>query len=74
MINFFGRIDRMDDSTVRSVSPQEIKELLERAAKEPGINDLLTLMKLSEEATQIEQIRTEMTPQAVVKHATGTAG
>jgi hypothetical protein len=56
------------------VSPQEIKELIERAAKEPGINDVLALMQLSQEATQIEQIRTQLSPQPVMMQVTGTAG
>ena len=64
----------MANPHVPNVSPQEIRELVERAAKEPGINDLLALMALSEESTQIEQIRSELSPEPLVMPITGTAG
>jgi hypothetical protein len=41
----FERIVPMANSTAPRVSPQEIKELIERAAKEPGINDVLALSR-----------------------------
>jgi len=60
------------DFTIPRVSPQEIKELIERAAKEPGINDVIALMKLSWETTEVEQIRAELYPQPRVMQVTGT--
>lgn len=57
-----------------SVSPEEIKEIIERAAKEPGLNDILALMEVSREATEIEQIRAELASQPLVMQVTGTAG
>jgi hypothetical protein len=65
---------QMANPTVPSVSPQEIRELIERAAKEPGINDLAALMELSQEVVQIEQIRAEASPQHFMVQVTGTAG
>jgi hypothetical protein len=64
----------MANVTVPSVSPQEIKEIIDRAVKEPGINDVLALMQLSREATEIEQTIAEVTPQPLVMQVTGTAG
>jgi hypothetical protein len=57
-----------------NVSPQEIQELIEKASKEPGINDVLALMELAQEFAQIEEIRAELSPQPFVTQVTGTAG
>lgn len=64
----------MANPIVAGVSPQEIREIIERAVKEPGINDVLALMKLSQEAAEIEEIRAELSPQPLVTQVTGTAG
>jgi hypothetical protein len=69
-----GGCSKMTNPTAPSVSPEEIKEMIERAAKEPGINDVLALMELSQEADQIEQIRAELASQPLVMQVTGTAG
>jgi hypothetical protein len=57
-----------------TATPQEIKEIIDRAAKEPGINDVLALMQLSKEATEIQQTMANLTPQPWVMQVTGTAG
>lgn len=58
---------------VARVSPEEIKELIERAAGEPGLNDMLALARLSEEVSQDGQTQAEMTTQGCAQVA-GTAG
>jgi hypothetical protein len=63
----------MANTTVPTVTPEEVAEIIERASKEPGINDVLALMELSREAAQIEQIRAELAPQPLVTQVTGTA-
>jgi hypothetical protein len=41
--------------------PQDIAEIIEKAAKEPGINDALALLRLSQESNEIEQISSSRT-------------
>jgi hypothetical protein len=55
------------------VSPEEIENLIKKAAKEPGINDVMTLLELSKEAAQIEEMRAELSPQPLATQVTGTA-
>ena len=66
----------MAEPTVSSsVSPQEIKKIIERAAKEPGINDMIALLRLSDEATQLELTRHAlMAVQPIIATVSGTAG
>jgi hypothetical protein len=64
----------MANPIIPSVSPQEIEEIIERASKEPGINDMLALLRLSQEITQGEQIKRDLTVQPFVAQVTGTAG
>jgi hypothetical protein len=57
------------------VTPQDIEEMLHRAAQEAGINDLMKLMELAQEARGVDRMRAEMSePQACATVATGTAG
>jgi len=58
-----------------NVSPEEVAEIIEKASREPGINDILALMRLSYEFNEIEQInRSLMMVQPVVAQASSTAG
>lgn len=64
----------MANPTVPSVSPQEIKEIIERASKEPGINDMIALLRLSQEATQLElTMQALMAEQPIIAAVSGTA-
>jgi hypothetical protein len=67
-------MEQMVNPTVPCVSPQEIEEIIERASKEPGINDMLALLRLSQEITQVEQIRRDLTEQPLIAEVSGTAG
>jgi hypothetical protein len=64
----------MSDAARAGVSPKDIEAILERAAKEPGINDALALLQLSQEADQIAQIRNGLVEQPLIAYVTGTAG
>jgi hypothetical protein len=57
------------------VSPEEIAAIIEKASKEPGINDMMALLHLSQEATEVEQARLALTAaQPIIAHVSGTAG
>jgi hypothetical protein len=57
------------------VSPEEIAQIIQKASEEPGVNDMLALLRLSREITEIEQVsRSLMTTQPVVAQASSTAG
>lgn len=73
---FHGREEqtKMSDTTNFQVSPKEIEALIEKAAKEPGLKDIAALIRLSEEVTQIDCIRAEMSAQPCFSQVTGTAG
>jgi hypothetical protein len=64
----------MPDVAHAGVSPKDIEAILERAVKEPGINDAMALLELSQEANQIVQIRNGWAAQPIIAYVTGTAG
>jgi hypothetical protein len=64
----------MADATVVTVTPQEIAAIIERASKEPGTDDMMALLRLSQEAAEVEQIRHSLTTvQPVIAAVSGTA-
>ncbi len=64
----------MQDTKSPRVSPQEIEALFERASKEPGLNDIAALLKLADEAMQIERVQAEASAQPCYGLVAGTAG
>jgi hypothetical protein len=64
----------MANTTVTKVTPEDIAEIIERASKEPGVNDMLALLQLSQEITQVEQFSRSLTMQPIVARASSTAG
>jgi hypothetical protein len=64
----------MTDASEQRVTPKDIEAILEKAAKEPGINDILGLLRLSQEADQIGQISGTLETQSTIVCASGTAG
>jgi hypothetical protein len=57
------------------VSPEEIAQIIQKASEEPGINDMLAILRLSEEITDIERVNRSLTMQPVVTQAgSSTAG
>jgi hypothetical protein len=56
------------------VTPEDVAKIIEQASKEPGINDMMALLQLSAEITQIEQINRSMMVQPLVAQASSTAG
>jgi hypothetical protein len=65
----------MANTAAPRVTPEEIAAIIERASKEPGINDMMALLSLSQEVAQIEQMRLALTTaQPVISAASGTAG
>jgi hypothetical protein len=63
----------MSDTT-SGVSPKDIQDILDRAAKAPGINDVMALLQLSREVDEVERIKREATVQPIVSQSTGTSG
>ena len=68
-----GRDEMAESSTAARVSPEEIKELIERAAGEPGLNDMLALARLSEEVVQDGQAQAAIETMGCAQ-VVGTAG
>jgi hypothetical protein len=64
----------MKDEAHARVSPKDIETILERAAKEPGINDALALLRLSQEAQGIDQIVNGLVAPPLMAYVSGTAG
>lgn len=64
----------MSNETKTPVSPKDIEEILKRAAAEPGINDVLALLRLSHEVDEIGQIRRGLDVPQIVSQVTSTAG
>jgi hypothetical protein len=64
----------MKDEAHARVSPKDIEMILERAAKEPGINDALALLRLSQEAQGIDQIINGLVAPPLMAYVSGTAG
>jgi len=46
----------MTHSTPNVILPSDIEAILEKAVKEPGVNDLLAVLQLSQEATAINEM------------------
>ena len=58
-----------------NVSSQEVVQIIEKASREPGVNDMLARLRLSQEFNEIEQVnRSLMVVQPVVAQASSTAG
>ena len=58
-----------------NVSSQEVVQIIEKASRELGVNDMLALLRLSQEFNEIEQVnRSLMVVQPVVAQASSTAG
>ena len=64
----------MANTTVPKVTPEDIAEIIKRASKEPGVNDMLALLQLSQEITQVEQFSRSLTVQPIVARASSTVG
>jgi hypothetical protein len=72
---FAGRTDQMPQPAAPSVTPQDVKAIIERASKEPGINDVLALLRLSQESAQIDEFMRVLTTQPPIDaQVSGTAG
>ena len=67
-------VDEMANATVPKVTPEEVAKIIEQASKEPGIDDMMALLQLSAEITEIEQINRSMTVQPLVAQTSSTAG
>jgi hypothetical protein len=67
-----GRRGMSESSDGVQVSPEEIRELIERAAREPGLNDLLALARLSDEIAQDNPAHSGVAPVGCAQVA-GTA-
>lgn len=65
---------KMRDEARTGVSPKDIEAILEKAAKEPGIDDALALLRLSQEARGIDQIVNGLVAPPLVAYVSGTAG
>jgi len=48
----------------------QVAAILARSASEPGINEVITLMNLTAETMQVQQLRSEMTPAAPITQMT----
>lgn len=64
----------MANPAVLKVTPEEVAGIIERASREPGINDMLALLQLSHEATQFEQLTQSLAVQPLVAQVSSTAG
>jgi len=64
----------MPEKPDHRVSPAEIAKIIEAAAKEPGVNDMLSLLRLSQEANEIEQFFNSLRPTEIMTQASSTAG
>jgi hypothetical protein len=65
----------MADTTSNTrVSPQEIEAMIAKASQEPGLNEIIGLLKLSHEASQIEHLQAEMLIQPCAAQVAGTVG
>jgi hypothetical protein len=64
----------MSDEAKVGVTPKDIDDILTRAAKEPGINDVMALLLLSREADEIQEIRRGLDVPQIVSQVTSTAG
>jgi hypothetical protein len=67
-------VDEMANARDPKVTPEDVAKIIEQASKEPGINDMMALLQLSAEITQIEQINRSMMVQPLVAQASSTAG
>jgi hypothetical protein len=67
-------VKEMENATVPKVTPEEVAKIIEQASKEPGTNDMLAVLQLSVEITEIEQINRSMTVQPLVAQVSSTAG
>jgi len=56
-----------------AVSAHEIRAILEKASAEPGINDVLALLRLSADAMAVHQTYAEMAPVVTVSQTSGTS-
>ena len=64
----------MADTTNHTrVSPQEIEAMIAKASQEPGLNDIVELLKLSDEASQVERQQAELFAQPCSAQVAGTA-
>jgi hypothetical protein len=65
----------MANPTVPKVTPEEIAEIIEKASKEPGTDDMMALLQLSHEATEIELLNRALTTvEPIIGAVSGTAG
>jgi hypothetical protein len=64
----------MASGTVSRVTPEEVAKIIEQASKEPGIDDMMALLQLSAEITEIERINRSMIVQPLVAQTSSTAG
>jgi hypothetical protein len=55
-----------------TVSPDEIKKIIEQASKEPGINDMLALVQLSQECNVISQMQYTWSEQPLIGQVSST--
>lgn len=63
----------MANATVSTVTPEEVAQIIEKASKEPGINDVFAILELSQEITEFELARyAMMNPQPIIAEVTGT--
>jgi hypothetical protein len=67
-------VDGMASGTVSRVTPEEVAKIIEQASKEPGIDDMMALLQLSAEITEIERINRSMIVQPLVAQTSSTAG
>ncbi len=65
----------MADPAPAAVSPEDVKEIIDTASKEPGINDALALLRLCQESAEIDEFMRVLTAQQpIVAQVSGTAG
>ncbi len=56
----------MSDRATRISIADQVTEILKQSAREPGINEMLSLMRLSSESVHVQHIQAEMSPQGFV--------
>jgi hypothetical protein len=64
----------MTNAEASRVSPNEIADLIERASREPGLNDILNLLQLSREFTDIDHLRQSWGEQPLAAQVSSTHG
>jgi hypothetical protein len=64
----------MADTVAQRASPEDIGKIIEQAAKEPGVNDMMALLELARECNEIEEIRHGWSEQPLIAQVSSTGG